>query len=176
MIVTIRKRPVVLRVVHTQAMLFLKSTSERDGSDIQRLWNWMKDFQIDSESIKEDLVQIQNGCMSDPSHSDISKIKWRGSGLPLNCNPVEFHSVSKIYWRYQILNKDCPNEVITRFIIQWNFLHSDRLIRLGTDHPFHSIWISNPDTIQNQRYRIYIKFYGAFHICLELITSLKIES
>ena len=122
MIVTIRKRPVVLRVVHTQAMLFLKSTSERDGSDIQRLWNWMKDFQIDSESIKEDLVQIQNGCMSDPSLSDISKIKWLGSGLPLNCNPVEFHSVSKIYWRYQILNKDCPNEVITRFIIQWNYL------------------------------------------------------
>ena len=30
-----------LRVVHTNFFLFLKSVSERDGSDIQQLWYWM---------------------------------------------------------------------------------------------------------------------------------------
>ena len=30
-----------LRVVQTQAILFLKSMSERVGSDIQRRWNWI---------------------------------------------------------------------------------------------------------------------------------------
>ena len=30
-----------LRVVQIQAILFLKSTSERGGSDIERIWNWI---------------------------------------------------------------------------------------------------------------------------------------
>jgi len=33
-----------LRVVQTQAILFLKSMSGRFGSDIDRLWNWMMNF------------------------------------------------------------------------------------------------------------------------------------
>ena len=39
-----------LRVVQTQAILFLKSMSERDRSDIERLWIWMQSSSIDFES------------------------------------------------------------------------------------------------------------------------------
>ena len=41
-----------LRVVQTQAILLLKSLLGRVGSDIERLWNWMKNFYIDSKSIE----------------------------------------------------------------------------------------------------------------------------
>ena len=37
----------ILMVVQIQAILFLKSMSERFGSDIQRLWNWILNFLID---------------------------------------------------------------------------------------------------------------------------------
>ena len=39
-----------LRVVQAQAILFLKSMSEKVGSGIQRRWNWMMNFSIDSRS------------------------------------------------------------------------------------------------------------------------------
>ena len=42
-----------LRVVQIESILFLKSKSERDGSNIQRLWNWMMNFQIDQTSIAD---------------------------------------------------------------------------------------------------------------------------
>ena len=51
-----------LRVVQTQAILCLKSISERGGSDIDRLWNLMMNF-FDSKST-EDYV-IQSRSMSD---------------------------------------------------------------------------------------------------------------
>ena len=77
-----------LRVVPTQAILFLKSMSERDGSDIQRLWNWTMNFLIDSKSIEDDVIQIQSRSMLDPTLSDIefnNKMAWvwsLDSGLP----------------------------------------------------------------------------------------------
>ena len=39
-----RAKIIILRVVQNQVILFLKSMSERGGSDIQRLWNWMMNF------------------------------------------------------------------------------------------------------------------------------------
>ena len=56
-----------LRVVQTQAILFFKSMSERGGFDMERLWNLMKNLEIDSESIKDRVIQIQNRSMSDPT-------------------------------------------------------------------------------------------------------------
>ena len=40
-----------LRVVQTQIILFLKSMSERCGSDKERLWFWMTPSSIDFESV-----------------------------------------------------------------------------------------------------------------------------
>jgi len=37
---------ILLRVVQTQVILFLKSMSESVGSDIERLWNWMMNFKV----------------------------------------------------------------------------------------------------------------------------------
>ena len=65
------KTHATLRVVQTKSILFLKSMSERVGSDIQRLWNWMMNFLIDSTSIEDDVIKIQSRSMSDPTLSDI---------------------------------------------------------------------------------------------------------
>ena len=65
-----------LRVVHNQAILFLKSLSERVGFDIQRPWNWMMNFQIDSKSIEN---SNSESYTSDPTLSDIdfkNKMAW----------------------------------------------------------------------------------------------------
>ena len=43
----------LLRVVQTQAILFLISMSEIGGSDIERLGNRMMDFQIESKWIED---------------------------------------------------------------------------------------------------------------------------
>ena len=51
--------------------------SERGGTDKQRLWNWMMNFQIDSDRGK---IHIQSLCMSDPL--------WLWSGLPLKNVPT----------------------------------------------------------------------------------------
>ena len=45
------KMELLLRVNQTKAILFLKSMSERVGSDIKRLWIWMTLTSIDFESI-----------------------------------------------------------------------------------------------------------------------------
>ena len=46
-----------LRVVQTQAITFLKSISERVGSEIERLWIWMTSSSIDFESIQNFLTR-----------------------------------------------------------------------------------------------------------------------
>ena len=74
-----------LSVVQTQAILFLKSVSERVGSDIQRLWNWMMNFYI---STKNRLKMVSFKfivvlCRIRPFPTLISKIKWLWSELPL---------------------------------------------------------------------------------------------
>ena len=66
-----------LRVVQTESILFLKSMSERVGSDIERLSNSMMNFLIDYKSIADD--SIQSRSLSDPSRSDIdfkNKMDW----------------------------------------------------------------------------------------------------
>ena len=60
-----------LRVVLIQAIYFLKSMSEKVGSDIDYLWNSMINFKIDSKSIKNYVIQIQSRSLSDPTLSDI---------------------------------------------------------------------------------------------------------
>ena len=65
-----------LRVVQTQASLFLKSMSEWGGYDRERHWIWMMNF---FKSIEDDVIQIQSRSMSDPSLSDIDfeyKMAW----------------------------------------------------------------------------------------------------
>ena len=54
-----------LRIVRTQAILFLKSMSERGGSDIVR------HSTIVLESVWKFIIKFQRGYMSDPSLSDI---------------------------------------------------------------------------------------------------------
>ena len=68
-----------LRVVQTRVILFLKSLSEKVGSHIERLWNWMMNFFIDSKSIEDVVIQIKTRSMSDStlSNSDFkNKIAW----------------------------------------------------------------------------------------------------
>jgi len=60
-----------LRVVQTKHILFLKSMSEKVGSDIKRLWNRVMNFWIDSKSIEDNVIRIQSRFMSDPTFSDI---------------------------------------------------------------------------------------------------------
>ena len=57
--------------LQTQRLLFLESMSERVGSDMQRLWNWMMNIQNDWKSIEYDVIQIQSRSMLDPTLSDI---------------------------------------------------------------------------------------------------------
>ena len=49
-----------LRVVQTKHILFLKSMSEKVGSDIKRLWNKMMNFWIVSKSIEDNVIRIQS--------------------------------------------------------------------------------------------------------------------
>ena len=66
-----------LRVVQNQAILCLKSMSERVGFDIERLW--MTSSSIDLESIEKLIIKFQSRCISDPPLSDIgfkNKMAW----------------------------------------------------------------------------------------------------
>ena len=71
-----------LRVVQTQAILFLKSMSERVGYDIERLWNsipWSTQNQLKMMLFKFSVVL----CRIRLFPTLISKIKWLGFELPL---------------------------------------------------------------------------------------------
>ena len=92
-----------LRVVQTQAILFLKSMSEWDGSDIERLRNWMMNFSIDSIPIEDEVIQIQFRSMSDPTLSDIdfkNKMVWVRTTLKL------FHMNDR-YQKWALLGWPC---------------------------------------------------------------------
>ena len=72
-----------LRIVQTEAILFLKSISERGGSDIGRLWNLISR----SKLIEDGVIYIQSRSMSDPPLSDIDikhKMAWVWTTLK-NC-------------------------------------------------------------------------------------------
>ena len=72
----------LLRVVQTQAILSLKSMSEKVGSDIERLWIWIMSSSIGFQSI----WKLNSGvvlCRIRPFPTLIEEIKWLGSGLPL---------------------------------------------------------------------------------------------
>ena len=56
--------------LQTQDILFVKSMSEGDGSDIERLWIWMTWISIDFESIEKFVIEIQSRSMLDPPLSD----------------------------------------------------------------------------------------------------------
>ena len=67
-----------LRLVQTQAILFLKSKSESVGSDIERLYI-LNDISFASKSFEYDIIEIQSRSMSDPPLSDIdflNKMAW----------------------------------------------------------------------------------------------------
>ena len=75
-----------LRIVQTQAILFLKSMSERDGSDIKRLWIWMTNSSVEFDLIYKFIMLIKSRSMSDPFHSDIdfkNKMAWVLTALNL---------------------------------------------------------------------------------------------
>ena len=80
----------ILRVVQTQAIL--KSMSERVGSDIQRLWNWVINM------IDDDEIEIQSRYMSEPTLSDIgfkNRMAWVWTTLKFWDHELE----NKIGWR-----------------------------------------------------------------------------
>ena len=86
----------LLRVVQTQAILFLKSMSERGGPDVERLWNWI--YRSTQNRLSQ-VIKIQNRSMSDPPLSDIyfkNKMAWVWTTLndlqePLDWTVREFH-------------------------------------------------------------------------------------
>ena len=66
-----------LRVVRTQATLFLKCMSEKVASDIERLWNLI--LRSTQNRFKNDIIKIQSRSLSDPTISDIdfeNKMAW----------------------------------------------------------------------------------------------------
>jgi len=90
------------RLVQIQAILFWNSMAQRDGYDIQRLWNWMMKFKIDSKSTEDDIIQIQSRSMSDPPLCAIdfkNKMEWVWS--PLWTTLKSFHVF--IVWKRQWL-------------------------------------------------------------------------
>ena len=71
-----------LRVVHNLDISFLKSMSERVGSDIERLWIWMKvSFRIDTRWRHSKFRVVLSRIRLSPTL--FSKINWLSSGLPL---------------------------------------------------------------------------------------------
>ena len=80
-----------LRVVQIQAILFLKSMSEKVGSDKERLWNWTS---WSTKNRKK--IQFQSRYMSDPPLSAIdfkNKMVW--SELPLI--QLECYSTKRLF-------------------------------------------------------------------------------
>ena len=71
-----------LRLVHRRVILFLKSTSERGGSDIEQLWISMTSYPIDFETTKLSF-KIKSRTMSDPTLSDNDFSN--GLGQTLDC-------------------------------------------------------------------------------------------
>ena len=123
----------ILMVVQTQVLLCLKSMSERVGSEIERLLNWMMNF----------IIQIQRRSMSDPPLSDISKIKWLGSVLPLKFllwNPVGQNKT----WPWNFIS---IGPKLWRDWSEWNVLglwaefHS---VRGSTDTPYDQAFPDGP--------------------------------
>ena len=55
----------------SQIILFLKSMSDRDGSDIKRLEFEVIEFKIASKSVEIDVIHDQGRSLSDPRFSDI---------------------------------------------------------------------------------------------------------
>ena len=101
-----------LRVVFTKAILCLKSMSERDGYDIQRLCNWMMNFKIESKTIEDDILLILSRSMSDPSLSDIDfKNKMALVWTTLKCFHRTFNAGVKSGCRWY--NKD-EGEIVVR--------------------------------------------------------------
>ena len=96
----------LLRVVQTQTILFLKSISERDGSDIERLWNWASrstQNHLKMTPFKFRVVQ----CRIRLFPTLISKIKWLGSRLPLTVTPFcDFLYDNRIFWLVYIYDMD----------------------------------------------------------------------
>ena len=75
-------KAIPLRVVQTQAILFLKSVSEKGGSDIERLKNWIcrsPQNRLKIPSLKFRVVL----CRIRLFPTLISEINWLGSELPL---------------------------------------------------------------------------------------------
>ena len=90
-----------LRVVQTQAILFLISMPERGGSDIERLWIWIRSSSIGFESIWKFNSRIVL-CRIRLFPTLILEIKWLGSGLPLNVTWLHLWNCAKI-WRHSYL-------------------------------------------------------------------------
>ena len=95
----------VLRVVQTQAILFLKSRSERVGSDIERLLNWMMNF---SKPLEIDVIHFKSRSMSDPTLSDINfnyKMAWVWTTLNIvsfYLNRISYHtSTTQVPHKYR---------------------------------------------------------------------------
>ena len=72
-----------LRVVQTQTILFLESMSEREGPDIQRLWNLMIKF-LDRLKVDCRFIFRVVPCRIRLFPTLISNIKWLWCGPPLN--------------------------------------------------------------------------------------------
>ena len=72
----------VLMVLQTQSIVFLKSLSERVGSEstskVFDFWMITHIYTV-SKSIEYYIIEIQSRTMSDPTFSDIGFKKWNGS-------------------------------------------------------------------------------------------------
>ena len=83
-----------LRVVQTQAILFLQSMSEKVGSDVDWLW-WRHWWRQERHGVNDGVIEIQSRsvwhrlCRIRLFSTMMSKMKWVWSGLPLNSSANE---------------------------------------------------------------------------------------
>ena len=87
----------ILRVVHTQVISFLKSMSQRVGSDVERLRIWNNIFLI---ILKIHFIQIWSRSMSESPLSDIdfknevtwvsTTLKYLAKGIP---NQIKYFAI-----------------------------------------------------------------------------------
>ena len=83
----------LLRVVQTKVILFLKSISERGGSDMQGLDEFLDRLRIDRRFKFRVVI-----CRIRFLPTLISKIKWLGSELPLTAGYIVVHNKYSIKW------------------------------------------------------------------------------
>ena len=117
-----------LRIVETQAILFLKTMSEIVGSNIEWLWIWIIQSILGWSKNSSFYFRVVV-CRNRLFPTMISKIKWLGCGLPLR-----FRSVT-------VKNDDPRNSLyITIFVVSKKLEYGSRVVQKSNYQKQQKVW------------------------------------